>query len=94
MNKYEGGLFADIKLEEQIPKRTAYIKTITTMKALPKLLDKTFIEISNYLQEQDIKPIGGPFAAYFGFDKNALNVHLGWLISYDIVEDKLIKMGE
>ena len=84
----------EVKLEEQKKQSTVYIKKITTMKDLPLLLNKTFNQVFVYLKNIGIKPLGGPYTAYFGFDKNAVNVNMGWLVSKELPDEGVIKSGK
>ena len=84
----------EIKLEEQVQQPTLYINRITTMKELPEILNQTFNEVLAYLNDLGSMPSSGPYATYFGFDKNAMNVDMGWLVSKELPEGGAIKFGK
>lgn len=54
------------------------IRTRTKVEELPMLIGQSYMKVMARMEEQDVKPAGEPFVAYYNMDMAALDVELGF----------------
>ena len=79
------------ELVEQSPQPTLSIRTTTSIKNLPQELGKAYQAIGQYLGQLGEQPTGAPYAAYFNFDMNNIDVEIGFPISKSLPDKEGIK---
>lgn len=82
-----------IELKETKAQQVLSKRITTTGKDLFKDLDIGFTSILNYLDELDKEPIGPPYALYYNWDLENLEVELGYPVDSKLPEkDGIIPM--
>ncbi len=80
-----------VELEVQ---KTLCKRTRCAMQNLPSLIEKTYLEIIQYMGEIGEQPSGVPYIGYFNMDMNDLEVEIGFPVSKDMAEKENIIMSE
>lgn len=57
------------------------VRTRTSVDELPKLFEKTYARISEYLTKTGNQPAGAPFAAYYNMDMKNLDIEIGFPVA-------------
>jgi len=60
---------------------TLAIRTTTSIKELPNELGKAYGAIGQYLAELGEQPTGAPYAAYFTFSMESMDIEIGFPVS-------------
>jgi len=71
-------------VDEQTVKHVLSITTTTTIEELPKTLSKCYSSIEGYLYKAGEHPVGAPFVAFHGDDKDALTIEAGYPVRFKI----------
>ena len=83
-----------IDVIDQKAQPVLYIRTKTTMRDLPKIINESYHKIYEYLKEMNENPIDVPYTAYHSLDTNDLDVEMGFPVSRPLSEKNEIKSGE
>ncbi len=76
---------------EQEPQPTLSIRTTTSLKNLPQELGNAYGAIEQYLGEIGEQPSGAPYAAYFTFDTDNIDLEIGFPVPKALPEKNEIK---
>jgi effector-binding domain-containing protein len=82
------------ELIEQAPQPTLFIRTKTTIKDLPQELGKAYGSIGEYMAQQGTQPAGAPYAAYHHFEKDNVDVEIGFPVASQLPGKDPIQPGQ
>lgn len=73
---------------------TLSIRTTTSIKELPNELGKAYGAIGQYLAELGEQPTGAPYAAYFTFSMESMEIEIGFPVAGPLSGKDQIESGE
>jgi effector-binding domain-containing protein len=82
------------ELVDQDPQPTLFIRTTTTIKELPQALGKAYGAIGEFMAQQDLQPAGATYAAYYEFEKDNVDVEIGFPVPSQLPGKGEIQPGE
>jgi len=71
----------DCELVDQPAQPALSIRTTTSIKELPNELGRAYGEIGQYMGEIGAQPAGAPYAAYFTFEMESMDIEIGFPIA-------------
>ncbi len=83
-----------IELMSMEAKPVLSVRVVTTIEALPGIINDSYRRIADYLTELGETPADAPFAAYHKLDTNSLDIELGVPVSGNLPGKDDIKAGE
>jgi effector-binding domain-containing protein len=82
------------ELVDQTPQPTLSIRTTTSIKELPQELGKAYGAIGQYMGELGEQPAGAPYAAYFTFTMESMDIEIGFPVGGSLPGKGEIQSGE
>ena len=82
------------ELIDQPAQPTLSIRTTTSIKELPNELGRAYGAIGQYLGQLGEQPTGAPYAAYFTFDMESMDIEIGFPVKSTLPGQDEIQSGE
>jgi effector-binding domain-containing protein len=82
------------ELVDQAAQPTLSIRTTTSIKELPQELGKAYGAIGQYMGELGEQPAGAPYAAYFTFSMESMDIEIGFPVGGSLPGKGEIQSGE
>ena len=82
------------ELIDQPTQPTLSIRTTTSIKELPNELGRAYGAIGQYLGQMGEQPTGAPYAAYFTFDMESMDIEIGFPVKSTLPGQDEIQSGE
>jgi len=82
------------ELVNQPAQPTLSIRTTTSIKELPQELGRAYGAIGQYMAEIGEQPSGAPYAAYFTFDIESMDIEIGFPVANSLPGKGEIQSGE
>jgi effector-binding domain-containing protein len=82
------------ELVDQTPQPTLSIRTTTSIKELPQELGKAYGAIGQYMGELGEQPAGAPYAAYFTFSMESMDIEIGFPVGGSLPGKGEIQSGD
>jgi len=82
------------ELIDQPAQPTLSIRTTTSIKELPNELGRAYGAIGQYLGQMGEQPTGAPYAAYFTFDMESMDIEIGFPVKSTLPGQDEIQSGE
>ncbi len=82
------------ELVDQTAHPTLSIRTTTSIKELPQELGKAYGAIGQYMGELGEQPAGAPYAAYFTFSMESMDIEIGFPVGGSLPGIGEIQSGE
>jgi len=82
------------ELVDQTAQPTLSIRTTTSIKELPQELGKAYGAIGQYMGELGEQPAGAPYAAYFTFSMESMDIEIGFPVANSLPGKGEIQSGE
>ncbi len=82
------------ELIDQTAQPTLSIRTTTSIKELPQELGKAYGAIGQYLGELGEQPAGAPYAAYFTFSMESMDIEIGFPVGGSLPGKGEIQSGD
>jgi effector-binding domain-containing protein len=70
-----------IEMVETQEQPTLFLKAVTPVGELPKILGKAFMDIVTHIMELGEQPVGPAFVGYFNMDMERLELEIGFPVS-------------
>jgi effector-binding domain-containing protein len=84
----------ECELVERPAQPVLSIRTHTAMQNLPQVLGQAYAAIEQYLAQVGQPPAGAPFAAYYNFDMQNLDIEIGFPVAGQIPGQDEIRLSE
>ena len=82
------------ELVDQTAQPTLSIRTTTSIKELPQELGKAYGALGQYMGELGEQPAGAPYAAYFTFSMESMDIEIGFPVGGSLPGKSEIQSGE
>ena len=82
------------ELVDQSAQPTLSIRTTTSVKELPQELGRAYGAIGQYMAQLGEQPAGAPYAAYFTFDMENMDIEIGFPVGGSLPGEGEIQSGE
>ena len=82
------------ELVDQSAQPTLSIRTTTSVKELPQELGRAYGAIGQYMAQLGEQPAGAPYAAYFTFDMENMDIEIGFPVGGSLPGEGEIQAGE
>jgi len=82
------------ELVNQPAQPTLSIRTTTSIKELPQELGRAYGAIGQYMAEIGEQPSGAPYAAYYTFDMESMDIEIGFPVASNLPGKGEIQSGE
>jgi effector-binding domain-containing protein len=82
------------ELVDQTAQPTLSIRTTTSIKELPQELGKAYGAIGQYMGELGEQPAGAPYAAYFTFTMESMDIEIGFPVGGSLPGKGEIQSGD
>ena len=82
------------ELVDQAVQPTLSIRTTTSIKELPQELGKAYGAIGQYMGELGEQPAGAPYAAYFTFTMESMDIEIGFPVGGSLPGKGEIQSGD
>ena len=82
------------KIEDSKPQLALSIRTTTTVGLIFQDLDSAIARITDYLKDLGIEPAGPPFAAYYNWDIQKIDIEIGFPLNNEVVDKGDIQLSE
>lgn len=82
------------ELVDQTAQPTLSIRTTTSIKELPQELGKAYGAIGQYMGELGEQPAGAPYAAYFTFSMESMDIEIGFPVGGSLPGKGEIQSGD
>jgi effector-binding domain-containing protein len=79
---------------DQHSQATLSIRTTTSVKELPQELGRAYGAIGQYMAQLGEQPAGAPYAAYFTFDMENMDIEIGFPVGNNLPGKGEIQSGE
>jgi effector-binding domain-containing protein len=82
------------ELVDQPAQPTLSIRTTTSIKELPQELGRAYGAIGQYMAQLGEQPAGAPYAAYFTFDMENMDIEIGFPVGGSLPGEGEIQAGK
>ena len=82
-----------MKIQHRRDKKTIALRSTCTMSEIPEFLGRAYQQVYAYMKQKRLLPAGPPFAIYYNFDENSMDIEAGFPVFRSVAGEGEVQQG-